>query len=115
MPRVLEREVQVFQDDDELLTFKLHKKVNGNWEPYDLTSATIEFIVKEEAASATAFDYTSTDEEITITSPETSGVFSVQFARADLATAGTYRYAIRVTQSGKRRTVAYGPLIVEDV
>lgn len=106
--------LQVFQDDDELKTFKVYDQTDGVAAPLDLTSATVELIVKENFDDVSAlFTYTSGG-AITIASPNTSGIFTVQFARTDLDEAGVFRYQLRVTQSSKRRTIAFGDLIVEN-
>lgn len=109
-----EKELQVFEGDDELKLLRLLKETNGNLDPYDLTSATIEFIVKANATDAAAlFTYTTAGAITIVDAP--GGVFTVQFARTDLASPGNYRYQLRVTQSSKRRTVGWGTLRVENV
>lgn len=114
MAKLAETTLQVFEGDDELKSFKLLRESNGNLVPYDLTGATIEFIVKASVGDASVlFDYT-TPTEITIIS-ELGGIFTIQFVRTDVATAGNYRYQLRVTQNSKRKTVAWGTLTVENV
>jgi hypothetical protein len=110
-----ETPLSVFENDDELLSFKLFKETNGNLDPYDLSSAVIDFIVKTNASdSSPLFTYSTATSEIAITSA-TGGLFTIQFARANLTVPGNYRYQLRVTQNSKRRTVAWGTLTVENV
>lgn len=112
-----ETELSVFESDDELLTFKLLKEANGNLDPYDLTAATVTFTVKANASdSSPMFTYSSggVNPAISVTSA-TGGLFQIQFAGTDVATPGNYRYSISVTQSTKRRTVAYGSFTVENI
>jgi len=103
----------VFQGNDPALQFTL--RYAGTTDPYVLTGSTIAMFLKAAPAVADpSAQYTTENAKITIVDGP-GGVFSVQMAAADLATAGQLFFHIDVTKSGKKETVVYGYVKVVDV
>lgn len=110
-------DITVIEDNDPLLTFTC--KQDGT--AINLTGATIAFHLKpdvatEEGATGTV-SYTTATSAVTILtqSGATLGQCTVQMVAADLATPGTKKYRLDVTQGGKKLTYSYGSVRVLNV
>lgn len=108
--------LEVIEGNDPVVTLT----VTRDGEPVDLTGSTLNLYVKASASTADAsalFTYSSGggSPKITITDA-TGGIASIAFAKADLATPGTYWYKVNVTFStGKVETVIAGTFKVVNV
>lgn len=111
---MLDETISVVEGNDPLLHFKFTDKVFENGalreKAYDLTGATIEFILKPDrmdADTAPAGDWA-------ILLPAVNGLADLQLDNADLGTPGTQWYRVDIIKSGNRRTFGYGAFVVEN-
>lgn len=90
--------------------------VTSGGSAYNLTGITVEMYLKASAAtpdSAATVLSTATG-EITVVSAS-GGTYSVAVPSTSVATAGQTWYRVDAVSGGSRKTVVYGPLIVQDL
>lgn len=117
-------DVKVFENDSAKRRFHIHKRNHDrSVQPLDLTGYTIRLIVKTKLADVDAsarFIYTSnttppgTEQNRIFVEDAKGGVFRVEFNSADLASAGSFFYRIRVEAGAEKDVVMYGDFVVVD-